>query len=297
MVKHTLSKRKQKPKNKAVGSAGKPQNKAGSGSRNGRTNIRTVFQIARGLKEANDRLAAVRAEKALYDAKYVMVDVKGTSADPFSDKIQLIQTQITALKGEAESVMKGNNNYLVELSTNFLWASTVTTGVVNTVNSIQATNFGDFSALAGLFEEYKIVSGAIRFVPGVFGASASTTPANTGNMMLAMEYSTNNTALTSVALAIDDGMSKLYAVPTIDAAGRALVAPKQGEPYHFSFHIPEGITLTGAGPLSSSAYILTSDSTSTWGYLKSYMVAATATATANAIHAVGMFKFHFRIRI
>jgi len=254
-----------------------------------------VLGYARSLRELKATSARVSAEKAVYDAKYVMTDVKGVSVDPFSDKLKLLQMDIDATLAAVKAVLGKQNNYDCELTAALNYPSTVTTGVVSGALSIVAGGYADFAALAGLFEEYKILKGHFRFAMGCELASASTTPANVGVIGMSMGYSINSTAYGSTAAAADDELAEVYAPVAINAAGRFLIQPKAGY-YDYKFRIQPGV-LSGVAVVNAGTYLPVTDTTTPWGYLKVYTICATATVTANAVNGILKVWFHFRNRI
>jgi hypothetical protein len=254
-----------------------------------------VLQYARAIRDLKARIALVKLEKKAYDEKYVMTDVKGSAVDPFSDKLRILQMDVDAQLAALNAVFGKMNNYEVELTAALNYPSTVTTGVVSGALSLTAAGFADFTALSGVFEEYKILKGHYRFAMGCELASASTTPANVGVIGMSMGYSINNTAYGSTAAAADDELAKVFAPVAINAAGRFLIEPKAGY-YDYKFGIQPGV-LSGTGVVNAGTYLPTSDSTTPWGYLKVYTICATATVTANAVNGILKMKFHFRNRI
>jgi hypothetical protein len=257
----------------------------------------SILQYARILKTLKDTRAAVVEEQKAFQSKYSLVDVKGGTLDSFADKLKLLDMEITQNLQSVKNALGSQNNYVVDLSVTQLFASTVTTGVVAGVQPINASSIADFTALAGLFEEYKISEVDYKFICGIVGASASTTPANTGNLMMVMGYSLNNTAYTSVGAAADDHFVKLYSMPTIDSAGR-FFSTGIISPHHYSYKakMQPGVLSAGA-TVATGEWLVTTDSTTPFGYLKVYWVAGSATATANALNGVSHLKFHFRNRV
>jgi len=257
---------------------------------------KVILRCAHAMLALNNQRKTLLSEKAAFDAKYVAIDAKGASSNPYADKLELIDLQISALKESAISALDGANNYECWLPAQWLFASTVTTGVTNSVVTVKANDFApDFTALAGLFEEYKMTDVDYHFGMGVELATASTAPANATTVALSMTLSTNNSALAGSVPSADDGLGKIYLPVAINTSGRPMTQPHEGF-FRFKAKIPEGV-LGATGPLGSGEYLVSSDTTTPFGYMKVYCVCATTTATANAVNGVAKVKFHFRIRI
>lgn len=268
-------------------------------------------KVGKSLKTAINVLHAARALKAMTEQKNQTLleqksvtnasyfSMSSNSADSYGDKLKLIDMQISNLREVVRNSLGSENHYKVNLSGFTLFPSTVTTGVVNGVYSIVAGAYNDFTALSALFEEYQMVKGSYTFMLGSLGASATTTPSNVVNMLACMSYSISPTALVSAGQAGDDFYAKLYSFPayggTQGGSAIGLLGLAEAKPHVFHWKIPKGIL--ASGPAQASEWLVTSDITTTWGYVKVYWVCCSSVVIANALSGNLESTFHFRNRV
>lgn len=250
------------------------------------------------LRALHAKRAAVMAEKAAFDLKYVSVDVKGQPADPFKVRMGELDQGLMMLRKSALSLM-GTNRVMVPMVEAAVFASTVTTGVVNGVIALNAAAFTDFSVFASLFEEYKIHKGRYSFTYGVPFANNGTGAGNAGVTLLGLGFSFIATAATSVVQVCDDAQHALYlppiAVITISGSTDGAVS-YINKLEHFDFKCPSGVlddtTLTGPG-----SWLPVTDTSSVYGYIRTYGVTALGTVIPNAVNGILRCTFEFRLRV
>jgi len=252
-----------------------------------RTALKSVLPMAKMLHE---KKCALLREKAETESKYHLVDNKGASIDPYAAKLAAVEDEIKAMRQLARIAI-GGNHVTVPLVEQLMYACVITTGVTSANTAIVASGFVDFaSAFALVFEEYRFTKGVYTFESIVPAATSITTPSTTGPTFGVLSYSDIITALTSVVSGTDDVQHILVKQGNITGGASEAYESIQ----HFHFKIPSGVlddaTVSGAGN-----WTLTSNSSVVWGYLKSYMVSATA-VVQNTIGGILNMTCEFRMR-
>lgn len=255
----------------------------------------SIFPQLRALQA---KRSEVLKEKASFDMKYVSVDVKGQPADPFKVRMGELDQGLAMLRKSALSLM-GTNRVMVPMVESVIFPSTVTTGVVNGVVALNAAAFTDFSVLASLFEEYKIHKGRYTFTYGIPFANNGTGAGNAGVIPFALGFSFISTAATSAVQVCDDAQHALYCPPiaviTISGSTDGAVS-YISKLEHFDFVCPTGVlddaTLAGPG-----AWLPVADTSSVYGYIRSYGVTALGTVIPNAVNGILRCMFEFRLRV
>jgi len=172
------------------------------------------------------------------------------------------------------------------------FASTITTGVVNTTANITANNFVDFSTFALIFEEYRIVGGHYIFqssVPAAYGAS---TPANTGPIFGVLCYSQITASLANVAAGWDDVQKHIINMSNLNSG----FTDSMQKPETFHYKIPAGI-LDDANSANAGNWCLVANNTVIWGVLRPYCIILSAAVVANAIGGINTVEMEFRMRL
>lgn len=172
------------------------------------------------------------------------------------------------------------------------FASTITTGVVNTTANITANNFVDFSTFALIFEEYRIVSGHYLFqssVPAAYGAS---TPANAGPIFGVLTYSQITSSLANVAAGYDDSQKHIINMSNLNSG----FTDSMQKPETFHYRIPPGV-LDDANSSGAGNWTLVANNTTIWGVLRPYCIILSAAVVANAIGGISTVEMEFRMRI
>jgi hypothetical protein len=252
-------------------------------------NFNLLFQkIKPQLKELAARRIALSDEKKNFDTKWVSVDMKGVSANPITDKISLVEAEIAVLKSMMLNAL-GVSKMKAVLISGFNISSTSSSGVVNGVTSITATSFNDFTAVATIFEEYRITRGALHFT-----ALGSTVGNGAVGLIGCVSYNiSTSTPAVSAAVLADDTEHKLFLPPNATNAISTFV----NTTYHtFKFKVSPGV-LDDTGVAAADNWCLVSNSSVPYGYLRPYYVYNSSTVNNNALSALLYADFEFRMRV
>jgi len=217
------------------------------------------------------------------------VDVKGGSSNPYADKIQLVDTNISALKSMLSSELKGMN---VPIRLTALFGTTnSSSGVGAFVVALDPAWSQEFASVQALFEEIRCHKVDIAYYPksrqlqtfvGIAGPSASGMGAISIDSFLA-------TALTSTIDAYDATYHALYNVPIVSLATTAEAITHQT--VHMVYHPPSApfpnTAAFGAVPIAGSSWTSTAGSATSGtsgvdvtGYFKLYETNSMSSGTA-----------------
>jgi hypothetical protein len=247
---------------------------------------RRAFGSAGLRKVANLQKQLVLAKRSDYLS--VKSDGKDVKVEK-SDTTKLLENDLGAVR-ELLGRSFGHQSVKITLTVPFTLASTVTTGVVNTVVSIRPSFSGEFTSLAALFEEYKCMGGTVHFTNYLRSAYLIGSAAATLNSaMLAVCFDTTNAVLTSVSSATE--YEQHLCVLNGAQAGSPLVDLRA--PHQFHFRIPSGIELGGTA-YNSSTWVPTTVTAADFGYLKSYSVGTEVVALDTVI---GYTRLHCEFRM
>jgi hypothetical protein len=208
-----------------------------------------------------------------------------------SDTTKLLKTEFSLLSQSIRTSV-GMRPMRVTIRIPFTLTATVTTGVVNTAVSVVPGSSGEFASLAGIFNEYKCLSGDVEFANFIRSSyAAGTTAATLNTSMLALVYDADSTALTSVINGTEYAQHALYSLGQQAGSETAVVK----SPHHFHFAVTPGVGVdTVSGSVETGAWAPTSSNTTTYGFIKSYCVATEVTAIAVV---VGVVHCHCEFRI
>jgi len=248
------------------------------------------------LKAEEDRYARDCAA----DRKYFMVDSKDSKVaggfdsrhvkavdkinSDFDEAVKMVRQMVLTAVG-----FKAIKVPMVQLQ-NF--ASTITTGVVNTTANITPNNFVDFSTFALIFEEYRLVAGHYTFQASAAAAYGASTPANTGPIFGVLTYSQITSSLANVAAGFDDQQKKIVKFSNLQSGFTDSLAPVEV----FHYKIPPGV-LDDANSSGAGNWTLVANNTTIWGVLRPYGVVLSAAVIANAISGINTVEMEFRMRI
>jgi hypothetical protein len=207
-----------------------------------------------------------------------------------SDSTRLLEQDIAILKTSIGRAF-GNKSVRITLSCPFELASTVTSGVVNTVVTVRPSFSAEFSSLAALFEEYKALGGTVHFYNALRSAYAiGVTATSLNTAFLGICYDTTSAVLTSVSSATEYQQHGLYL--NGGQSGSPLVNRPVPELFHFK--IPDGIELGGSAYLSGT-WVPTTVTAADWGYIKSYSVGTEVVALVTVAGVIRL-DTEFRMR-
>jgi len=214
-------------------------------------NHRVVLRgMVKQSKELSLRRLSVLKQKSEFDQKYVLVatglDVKSSSASPFDDAIKLIDMELKTMKSMARNVFG-----LKPIKWDFFQSQSVATntaGVVNNNAAIDPSTLSEFTALSGLFDEYRCIGG---YWDGFwFGDMLQGTGSAFPIAVLAYD-ATDNGAVTSVPNAMENAEHRLYACPVVKtstavAAVTQVTTETIQKIERFTYKVPSGSLLAPA---------------------------------------------------
>jgi len=206
----------------------------------------------------------------------------------FLEAVKLVKTMVTNMMGKGFKVLK------VPMVQQQLFASTITTGVVNTTANITANNFVDFSTFALIFEEYRVVAGHYTFQATASAAFGASTPANTGPNFGVLSYSQVTSSLANVAAGWDDQQRTIIKMSSTQSG----ISDSLSNPQVFHYKIPPGVlsdpstSFVGAGN-----WTLVADNTVIWGTLRPYCIVLSAAVISNAVAGINVVEMEFRMRL
>jgi len=214
------------------------------------------------------------------DWQYFSKDSKDGKNEP-SDSTKLLSTELKLLTSGIRSMMREGMGYRpmrIVLTIPFQLTTTVTSGVLNGNVSVVPGTSTEFASLATIFDEYKCIGGDVVFANYIrasyaFGVTGSTL--NTSAMVLV--YDTDSTALTSVLNGTEFMNHKLYRIG--QQAGGVQSFKETFE--NFAFKVPPGIGVDTVTPIvESGEWVPTTNTSSTFGFVKTYCVTTEVVALA-----------------
>jgi hypothetical protein len=217
---------------------------------------------------------------------------KSGAKDEESDTTKLLKTELSLLSQSVRTSV-GARPMRVTIRIPFTLTATVTTGVVNSTVSIIPGSSGEFSSLAGIFNEYKCLSGEVQFAHFIRASYAiGVTAATLNTSALALCYDADSTALTSVVNATEYAQHALF---PLGQQGGSITTTCDRHLFTYGFRVTPGVGVdTVSGSVESGAWAPTSSTTTTFGFIKSYCVATEVVALAVA---QGVVHLHCEFRI
>jgi len=189
--------------------------------------------------------------------------------------VELLISQLETARGMVRAGL-GNKPIRMDLvfDVSGLLLATVTSGVVANVTILIGSAASEWSSLAALFDEYKIMGADVHF------ETTSYSNGTTSDNFLVIAYDpVDSTPLTTTLAGITYAQHKTYAFPspTGSATGSGTATYPRAEPLNFRCTVPKGINVvTGAiGEGSWSGCPLPG----TYGYIKTYWIQNIVTAT------------------
>jgi hypothetical protein len=228
------------------------------------------------VKQVQALQVRLKASRSI-DWQYLSKNSKEKDEPVDSDTTKLLLQEVKLLRAAVRSAV-GFRATRITLTIPFQLTATVTTGVVNTAVSAVPGTSTEFSSLAALFDEYKCVSGEVHFVNFIRSSYAIGVTGSTLNTsVLALVYDTDSTALTSVQDATVYMNHKLY---RLGQQSGSVTAVKENLD-HFAFHVPPGVGVSTVTPIvEEGQWVPVSNTTSSFGFVKSYCVATEVVALA-----------------
>lgn len=160
-----------------------------------------------------------------------------------------------------------------------LTLSTVAATAYNTVQAIQASIFTNFTDMASVFDEYRIVKGSVNYCPTTH-LMPTAWGASTGFAVAAIDYANSGVFSAQAAAQSHDSKKYFYSV--------AVPYQKHNQGY--------GVAKWDILPekLPDQDWIITSTATTVFAYWKPYMEADNSPGTGENGHLFGWMDFQFR---
>jgi hypothetical protein len=201
--------------------------------------------------------------------------LNGTSNDQMIDQRKMISSSDTKAVMRLPGRMAGMKMRLkpqrLWLPVPFVNTATVTSGVVNTVISVDPSTVTESSSLATLYDECRVHQARVRLN---YQNVAAPNPSVDGSMLVVGYDPASATALTSVANGCELSLHKLFGVE-FAALGGSTPTMHEGNPYVFDFKVPKGVLLESG--FGDGGYVPTGTSVS-YGYLKFFHIGNIITA-------------------
>jgi len=300
-VASTLSKNSRRSRSLSVGRRGSPMKpRTKSMRRRGRETrgrpkiskerlIKTIGPTVKSLKEAQRKMALTKSQ--YFDAKDSKTDVVALQKEieQLTKEYQLLRNTLRAGLGDRPIRMRISNNFSI--------TTTVTSGVTNTVAMSGGTSELDpslcteWSALAGLFDEYRCFGG--EFVLN-YNNAISFLAATVVDSFPVIGYDPDSTTSASSSLALTQlSQHKVLRVPVY--ASNLSSAPAECVTHFMKWHVPRGIANSTGAVVPGSDEWITCSVPQGAGYLRFYHLGAVVTAQVTGAGIV-YFDMEFRCR-
>lgn len=255
------------------------------------------------VQAINQKRKAMDIMKAGYFDVKGMKDVK--SVDPgdmlqMSKEIELLENELK-LANTALKQGLGDRPIRMRISTSFVITTTVTSGVTNTVNinasgnaSLDPSKCTEWSALAGLFDEYKCLGGECQFLyHNEVDANVAVVSDNLPVIGYDVDQNTPSSALALTQLS----QHRVLAPPVYNYGGAAgATAPAGGTKHSFGWHVPRGTALYGsANTLAPGTEWVATAGVVAAGYIVFYHLGKFVTAVNTGAGFI-YFDLEFRCR-
>lgn len=280
-----------KSKSRARFSKGKSQKKRAMSAmgKSLRNTIKTSWKPIFEQKTAHEKKMALAKSGYFMDTKDNKTDLPSLQSlyDSLLREYQLAREAMRA--GLKDRPIK------LRLSVGMVLTTTITSGVTNTVDiggngngKLDPTLCTEWSTIAALFDEYKVLGGEAEFLY----MNYQTTTTVISNNIPIMAYEVDNGVAASSLALTQSSQHKTF--PPLVQAGT--VATGGSIPKHtFRWHVPKGTAIASATVAPGTEWISVALPLSA-GYLQFYHVGAVVTATNTGAGWV-YFDFEFRCRV
>jgi len=242
-------------------------------------------------------------EKKDFDSKYgSLVDVKGLkTTSQIDDKIALLDMEFKTLKSMAHNTF-GTHPVKVNMHIDFTW-TTSTAGLCATVDPVQPNTLTEFTALAALFDQYRVTGG--KSTINLYGYMLYDSQASgVCKPLLIIVYDPSDfVAVASVLAGSNVSQHKLLRVPVATAAvtGPLGFPDPQTQLHEFHWKTPPGILDSASVGSEGGAWQATISGAQqlAYGTVKVYggtfVMSAAATAT-NIAYVLQQYNCEYRMR-
>lgn len=250
-----------------------------------RRDQRNLVQQIKSYKGLHQKMTANK--KALCLLKDGWVDAKTDTKESvlaMAATQELLEKEFLMAKNLLRNSLKGQSLTII-MSETFSLTTTVTSGVTNTVTCggsatgrILASDFSEFSLLAGLFDEFRYENGWVEFVY----ANSMTINAGltAGNSMPAIGYDPLTSGAANSTLEVSELQQHRFLDVCINGStgGFPGTGASTGNKHKFEYFMPPGVMVDGnAGAVSGRQWQSTT-APAIGGYLHFYHVGSVVTA-------------------
>lgn len=244
------------------------------------------------LKEKKELMTAQKD----FDSKYVMIDAKA-GTNPYLDKIQINAYAISELKMMAQKAL-GNKAMRIDLFDKYSYATSAG-GVVAGVSAITPNTLSEFTSLAALFDEYRVMGGSFSFNVAGFFTNGTTAQDLFG---VVVYDPVDATSITAVDIGLQKAQHQLFPVSVTSVSGGAgTFAMQRTKMGIFDWQVPQGIVISSSGSAAAnptSTWQSTTPAAGTYypyGWIKSY-IGVIEPVSKTGMTGYNKFRMEFRCR-
>jgi len=144
--------------------------------------------------------------------------------------------------------MFGTRIFEITLNVPFVKSNIITTGVFKGIFAIDASGTGEWNAISGLFEEYKIESGWFEFfynAPAVSGGTGNASDPSAAYLQVAYDPLNATVPPTSGLALTSHDQRQAYATGQTTQASTVQEVPvnDRGKLFNFKYKVPKGVLL------------------------------------------------------
>ncbi len=280
--------------------------------KNKHTNRRTKSLTGKALRQTIAKTFTPIIESKRIQEKKLSLAKSGYFADSKDSKtdipaMQSLYDSIVRELDMARNAMRAglkDKPIRMKISAGFVITTTVTSGVTNTVNinasgnaSLDPSKCTEWSALAGLFDEYKCLGGECEFLyhnpitaPTTGGAGVAVVSDNIPIMGYDVDQNTPSSSLSITQLS----QHKSFSPQTLSNGN--LTCPSEGTRHKFRWHVPRGTAIYGsANTLAPGTEWVATAGVVAAGYIVYYHLGSVNTATNTGAGWI-YFDLEFRCR-
>jgi len=259
-----------------------------------------IHQFIKVGKDLLNRRSVALQQKADFEKKYVLADVKGTTSTPYDSDLKLIESEVKQLKSMAFTMF---GNRTVRFPLGYVISVVNTAGQTNkAVITMDASLSSEFASLSLLFDEMKTHNVLLTHIPTSI-TSSSITVAAAGGMAIMVVDTIDQVPLTGVDNGIQYSDKKLYSISNLWGTNGPIAA-SINTMHRLKFKVPHGPPINNSSAVASATLTVgdswvdtigTPGAIDIVGFAKWYEINATNTALAVGIVAME-FDTEFRMR-
>jgi len=247
-------------------------------------------KLLKGVAVCLAKQKKIRLDRSDFEKKYLSLDSKGVTVNPFDDSEKLIIAELSLLKGMARN-MFGTSPFRVKFYEQ-LYFNTNGSGLAAGGIAIDVTALAEYLAAAALFDEFRVVGGEYKFAPVACMTNNTTGLPPCG----VVGYDpVDNTAYSTLEEGCQQQDHLVFFKP-VQPTGFVALTPHSGHSFHW--RVPPGTVTAAANPstVGTSNWQPTSASITKqpYGYVKGY--ASNLTVSVTGFAGVMCYHVEFRVR-